>query len=96
MSIFASISLKTLLWDINAQPSIFYASFFQEWNHPPHDFSLDLYTYFLAKKRGYKIKRFKVNFGKRIFGVSSWNFNFSSKKKFIFRNIKYILKLSKN
>ena len=96
MSIFASINLGTLLWDINAQPSIFPSSFLKELGNPPNDFSLDLYAYFQAKKNGYKVKRFHVNFNKRLFGTSKWNFNFSSKVKFIKRNINYIVNLSKN
>ena len=95
MSIFASLNLKCFLWDINAQPSIFQSSFFKEWDNPPNDFSLDLYAYFLAKKKGYKIKRFNVKFTERLFGISKWNFNFNSKVKFIKRNLNYIIKLSK-
>ena len=95
MSIFASLNLKCFLWDINAQPSIFPSSFLKEWENPPNDFSLDLYVYFLAKRKGYKIKRFKVKFTERLFGISKWNFNFKSKVKFIKRNLKYIIKLSK-
>lgn len=96
MSIFASLNLKCFLWDINAQPSIFPASFFKEWVNPPNDFSLDLYVYFLAKRKGYIVKRFNVEFRERLFGISKWNFNLKSKVKFIKRNLKYILKLSKN
>ncbi len=96
MSIFASLNLKCFLWDINAQPSIFPASFFREWVNPPNDFSLDLYVYFLAKRKGYIVKRFNVEFSERLFGISKWNFNLKSKVKFIKRNLKYILKLSKN
>ena len=91
MSIFASLNLRCLLWDINAQPSIFPASFFKEWVNPPNDFSLDLYVYFLAKRKGYIVKRFNVEFNKRLFGNSKWNFNLQSKIKFIKRNLKYIL-----
>tara|TARA_B100001248_G_C27394780_1_gene464763 strand:+ start:1819 stop:2523 length:705 start_codon:yes stop_codon:yes gene_type:complete len=94
MSIFASLNLNCFLWDINAQPSIFPASFLNDWENPPFDFSLDLYAYFLAKRKGYKIKRFKVKFDKRKFGSSKWNINFESKIKFIKRNIRYIIKLS--
>ena len=95
MSFYASINLGYFFWDINAQPTIFPSSFFKEWNEAPKDFSLDLYAYFLAKKNGYKIKRFDVFFNKRLFGISKWNFNFKSKVKFIIRNIKYINELKK-
>ena len=95
MSIFASLNLRCFLWDINAQPSIFHASFFKEWNNAPFDFSLDLYAYYFAKRKGYDIKRFKVKFTPRLYGISKWNFNFKSKIKFIKRNLSYIIKLSK-
>ena len=96
MSIFASLNLNCFLWDINAQPSVFPSSFIKKWKNPPNDFSLDLYAYFEAKKQGYKIKRFKVNFSKRLFGFSKWNFSLKSKVRFIKRNLYYIKNLSKS
>ena len=95
MSLIASLRLGIFLWDINAQPSIFPASFMKKWNEPPYNFSLDLYVYFLAKKNNLKIKRFPVKFKKRKFGVSKWNINFSSKLEFIKSNINYINYLSR-
>ena len=44
----------------------------------------------------YKIKRIKVDFYKRISGVSKWNTNFNSKLIFILRTIKFSLKLKFN
>lgn len=95
MSIYASILLKEIFRDINAQPTIFPSEFFKSWVNPPTDFSIDLYAYSKAKKMGYLIKRFPVNFDKRLFGVSSWNINFKEKFKFIKRTLKYIKTLSK-
>ena len=46
MSLIASFQLGIFLWDINAQPSVFPASFLKKWDNPPNDFSLDLYAYF--------------------------------------------------
>ena len=94
MSLIASIKLGHFFWDINAQPSIFPASFMKELINPPNDFSFDLYVYLIAKKNNFKIKRFIVNFEKRKFGKSKWNLNFSSKIKFIMKNLKYINYLS--
>ena len=51
MSFFESLLLRKKMWDINAQPTIFPKNFFNEWSNPPKDFSLDLYAYYLAKKR---------------------------------------------
>lgn len=95
MSIFDSIILNTVLWDINAQPNIFHRSFLDLMKKPPEGFSFDLYTYYLAKKNNYKIKRFPVNFGKRIYGESAWNTNWKARIKFIKRTIKFTFDLKK-
>lgn len=96
MSVFCSLILNQILWDINAQPTIFTKSFFNTWDNPPDDFSLDLYAYNLARKKNYKIKRFPVTFNKRLFGVSNWNIDLSSKLKFIKRTIRFTFKLAKS
>ena len=96
MSIYSSILLRKVLWDINAQPTIFPRTFLDSWVNPPNDFSLDLYAYYQAKKEGYFVYRFPVKFKKRLFGLSNWNINIFSKIKFIIRNIKYINKLLSN
>ena len=49
MSLFETLLLRTRLWDINAQPTMFHRDFFASWDRPPHDFSLDLYAYYGAK-----------------------------------------------
>ena len=93
MSIFESILLKRIIYDVNAQPTIFPKDFYEKWVNPPKDFSLDLYAYYLALQNDYKIERIKVNFYKRISGVSKWNTNIYSKIRFILRTIKFSLKL---
>ena len=95
MSIFETILLRTPLWDVNAQPNLFPRSFFQSWKNPPHDFSLDLYAYYQARKQGLKIQRFPVLFDKRMHGTSHWNINWQSKIKFIRRTIQYSLQLKR-
>lgn len=95
MSFFESILLKKLLWDINAQPTFFPRNFFNEWNSPPNDFSLDLFAYYQAKKNDLKVIRFPVFFGKRLHGHSHWNIDFKSKWKFIKRTIQFSLLLRK-
>jgi glycosyltransferase involved in cell wall biosynthesis len=95
MSIFESILLKKLFWDINAQPTFFPRSFFDEWNAPPNDFSLDLFAYYQAKKNNMKVVRFPVFFGQRLHGHSSWNVDLKSKWKFIKRTIEFSLTLRK-
>ena len=56
MSIFETILLRTFLYDINAQPTIFERSFYESWVNPPTDFSLDLYSFYLAKEKNSKLK----------------------------------------
>ncbi len=93
MAIFETILLRKILWDINAQPTMFSKAFFDTWENPPYDFSLDLYAYYMAKKQGYTVKRFNVLFGKRAHGVSHWNIGWKDKYKFIKRTFEYSLKL---
>ena len=87
--------LGTPLWDINAQPTMFPRSFFESWIEPPWDFSLDLYAYGLAKKRGYSVARFAVHFGDRAHGTSHWNIDFGSKLRMIRRTLGYSFELSR-
>jgi hypothetical protein len=95
MSAFETILLQQPLWDINAQPTMFSRQFFESWNTPPHDFSLDLYAYYQARKQGLRIHRFPVMFGERAHGVSHWNVNWAAKRKFIRRTIDFSLQLRK-
>lgn len=93
MSIFESLLFQKILIDINAQPNIFPSAFFKTWDNPPKDFSLDLYSLYMAKKGGLRVMRFPVDFNKRIAGVSSWNIDWKSKVKFIKRTLSFSFKL---
>ena len=93
MGIFETILLRKLMWDINAQPTMFHRNFFLTWKSPPYDFSLDLFAYYMAKKSNLNVQRFPVLFGDRAHGVSHWNINFSSKFNFIKRTLLYSFKL---
>ena len=83
------------MWDINGQPTLFRKEFFKSWKNPPEDFSLDLYSYYIAKIQTLKIKRLSVHFGKRFSGVSSWNNGLKSRIKFTRRTFSYSLKMKK-
>ena len=96
MSIFETLLLGKPLWDINAQPTLFTRRFFESWLEPPHDFSLDLYTYYLAHYNRLEIHRFPVKFGERAHGVSHWNVNWDAKRKFIERTIDFSWQLRKS
>lgn len=93
MSIFESLLLGRRLWDINAQPTLFPKAFFATWRDPPHDFSLDLYAYYEAKRQRLKIARIPVTFGARAHGVSHWNVNWRAKLRFIARTVRYSIAL---
>jgi len=95
MSIISSTVLKSFLIDINAQPKLFPRDFFLGLKNPPHDFSLDLFLIYAAKKSGYRVKTIDVIFGKRIHGESKWAFSWSSKYKTTLRTIRYIFALRK-
>lgn len=93
MSIFETMILRTYLYDINAQPSLFHKSFLNLIKNPPKDFSFDLYMYYIAKINKYQISRFPVLFPKRIHGESTWNTGIKSRFKMIKRTLSYSFKL---
>ena len=93
MSIFETVLLGKPMWDINAQPTMFSRTFFESWQDPPHDFSLDLFAYYQAIKMGLAVHRFPVRFGERAHGVSHWNVNWAAKRKFIKRTVDFSLQL---
>lgn len=96
MSLFESCYLHGKLYDINAQPNVFPKIFFDSWENPPHDFSLDLYALYMARKKKLKVIRFPVLFPKRIYGESKWNTGLKSKWKFIKRTVEFSVNLKKN
>ncbi len=96
MSVLELLLTGRWLHDINAQPNLFSRAFFQSWENPPHDFSLDLYAFYLAKKRGLQMVRFPVRFPERIHGSSKWNTGLKAKWKFIRRTAGYSIRLKKN
>jgi len=95
MGVFETIYLRTALWDINAQPTIFHRSLYESWRIPPHDFSLDLYAMYTARKNNFVFHRFPVLFPDRIHGVSSWNTGLAAKWKFIRRTLDFSFRLRK-
>ena len=95
MSTFETVLLGARLWDINAQPTMFSRRFHQTWREAPHDFSLDLYTYYSARRAGLPVYRFDVRFPERMHGVSHWNVNWRAKWKFIKRTVDFSLQLKR-
>lgn len=95
MAAFETALLQAPLWDINAQPTMFPASFFATWEDPPGDFSLDLYAYHKATQAGFAVQRFPVYFGRRAHGISRWNINWQAKVKFIRRTVEFSVRLAR-
>ena len=95
MSVFETMYMRRVLFDINAQPNIFHKTFFEKWKNPPGDFAFDLYALYLAKTMNIRIVRFPVIFPKRIHGASTWNTGFASKWKFIKRTFRFSVELKK-
>ena len=93
MSFFETILLGERLWDINAQPNIFHREFYKSWKKAPYDFSLDLYAFYMARKKKLNIIRFIVLFPKRQFGQSKWNTGIKAKWKFIKRTLDFSFRL---
>lgn len=93
MGIICSILFRTSLIEINAQPTIMKKELYGSWLNPPSDFSLDLYSLLIAKKRKVTILRSKFHFSKRTSGASTWNFGFKSRIKMISRTLRYALLL---
>lgn len=95
MSLFETCYLHKPLYDINAQPNLFPKTFYEEWENPPYDFSLDLYALYMAQVKGVSVIRFPVLFPERIYGESKWNTGLKAKWKFIKRTIAFSVKLKK-
>lgn len=93
MGVFSSICLRQKFIDMNAQPKLFHRSFLPALKNAPLDFSLDLYAYYKAKKRGMKVVEVQVGFGERMHGESKWSANPISRIRTIIATVAYIARL---
>ncbi|MGE3624195.1 MAG: glycosyltransferase family 2 protein [Bdellovibrionales bacterium] len=97
MSVFETLLFAAPFRDVNAQPTLFPRALFESWKNPPHDFALDLFAYWSARRAGYAVKRFPVHFGPRGHGTQSrWNVNWQSKLHMIRRVAGYSWQLRRN
>ena len=71
MSVFISIIFGSHLHDIGAQPVVFNKTLLDKCFIFPNNFTIEIFLYYLAKKNGYQIHRFNVNFPKRIYGLGN-------------------------
>ena len=97
MQLVASIALKTALDDINAQPKLFSRAFYETYikKSAPHDFSLDLYLLYRARKVGYPVLEVPVVFAKRLHGEAKGGGSWKTRIKLIKRTFHYIFELRK-
>ena len=95
MSLFETLLFRTIIKDVNAQPTVFRRDFLLKWTDAPTDFALDLYAYAIAKKLGLQVRRFPVLFVTREHGISNWNVGWRSRNRFILRTIKFSFTLRK-
>ena len=94
MQILASLKLNKRFNDINAQPTVFSRELLpKDMGQLPNDFSLDLYIYNKALHQGFQVERFKVDFGKRLHGSSSWGSSLRGRIRMIKRTAEYIIHL---
>ena len=99
MQIFAWLKLGVYIDDINAQPKMFSKKFFNQYikEKAPHDFSLDLFLLYTAKKQKLKIIDFPVLFKKRLYGeAKGGGGGWKNKIKLIKRTFYYISKLKRD
>lgn len=94
MTIIASSLLGVKVSDINAQPKMFFRSFLEHMPSPPSDFSLDLYTLYIARRHNVPILEYPLSFGKRIYGdAKGGGGGIFAKFRLIYRTWSYILRL---
>lgn len=95
MSLVESLIFGSLIYEVNAQPNLIHKSFYESWDNPPKDFSIDLFSYYMAIREKLDIKRIAVQFPSRKHGHSKWNKGPLSIIKFILTTLKFSLSLRK-
>ena len=90
-AVFNSLLFKEKLSDIGAIPVLFPKKLAEETgiDNMPNDFSIELFVYHEAVKRGFRVERIKVTMRDREHGSSSWSGGIKSKirqSKRIFRD----------
>lgn len=94
MQTLATLLLRTPMYEINAQPKMFSRRLLDALERPPIDLNFDLYVLYAAKRRGWSVKTFPVEFPPRRHGASSWASSWRSKWRTIARSVKYLLRLA--
>jgi hypothetical protein len=93
MSVLSSVLLRQRLSDINAQPKVFHRAFFEALIEPPHDFSLDLFALYEARRRGLQVLEQPVRFEARRHGQAKGGGTLRGKWRLTRRTWAYMLEL---
>ena len=93
MGVFESILFQTYVHDVMSMPVIIRADLIAEPSSLPDDFSIDIYTYILAKRNKQNVVHLPVYMKDREGGVSSWNTGLLSRIKQSIKMIKASLKI---
>ena len=80
-SAFSSMIFLYKMYDIGAAPVIFSKSLINNFELMPDDFSIELFTYLIAKQKKFKIQKFDIILNDRKNSISSWNTGLASKIK---------------
>lgn len=80
-TIFSFIVFFYIMKDIGAAPLIFSKSLIDDYDKMPDDFAIEVFTFLIARKKNFHIKRFEIILNNRQNSKSSWNTGFISKLK---------------
>ena len=95
MGWYASIALRSPLFDVNAQPKVFHRSLLVQMHQAPDDFTLDLYLLFLANQLGLSVATLEVRFDSRLAGDAKGGGSLIGKFKLSKRTLVQIRRLRK-
>lgn len=97
MQLLCSMVLGVWLEEVNAQPKLFPRALYQQMKDPPHDFSLDLYLLYLAKKKEYYFYSIPVYFRERQHGeAKGGGGSLKNRWNLIKRTFHYIFELKRH
>ena len=95
MQLAARALLGEALPDINGQPKAFHRVLLARATDAPHDLSLDLYLFLLARRLGFDVRTFDVRFLPRVHGESRWAFSWRSRARHVARALGFMRALGR-
>ena len=81
MGVYDSLLFRKHMSNVMAMPVIFNSALLDCLDEYPEDFTIDIFAYALAQKKGYEVAFLPVVLKDRVGGKSSWNTGFSSRVK---------------